>query len=433
MKLFFLIAKFEWLTLQRSSLLIMLVLVVAGTGIYGIYFGKYEIEKQEEKIAEVQDYEATRFQEMLESVHLDTTIQANKDLFLQAVTPTSNHFTYYFAHQAHPMSGLSLGQRDLFPVYYGVNVRDLGRQRNVTELANPMKLLAGNFDLSYVIVFLFPLVIIALFYNLYSSEKEEGTLPLLTSQSRNPAYVFWVKGIVRFSVVIVLAFTLLCIAFLVHKISIAGYAAEFGFWMLFSFLYFLFWSLLMGAVIALRRSSSLNAMMGLGLWLVFTLITPSLLNLIILTQEPLPNRAEGNHAVRALNDRIWESPKSFVFDTFYAEYPHYDQGDTTDFDKWYYAGFTLLDEASTEINKEFEDQITQRNSLLDDWIWLAPPAMLHGKLVDISETSREDHLAFKEELKNYHEELKQIYYTKIYASQVFTLTDLEALENKIAQ
>jgi ABC-2 type transport system permease protein len=411
----------------------MLVLVVAITGVYGIYFGKYEIEKQETKIAEVQEYEVSQFREMLESVRLDTTIQSNKDLFVQAVTPRINHHTYFFAHQAHPMSGLSLGQRDLFPVYYGITVRDLGRQTNVTELANPMKLLAGNFDLSYVIVFLFPLVIIALFYSLYSSEKEEGILPLLSSQTTSSAFIFFVKGIVRFSIVLVLAITLLILAFVIHGISLAEYASEFGTWMAFFFFYFLFWSLLMGTVVALKRSSSLNAMMGLGLWLVFTLITPSLLNLIILTQEPLPNRAEGIHAVRELNDKIWESPKSFVFDTFYAENPHYNDGDTADFDKWYYASFTLLDEAATKIDEGFEEQIAQRNGLLDSWMWVAPPALLHDKLVDISETGRKDHLEFKDELKTYHEELKQIYYAKIYASEEFTIEDLEALENKITR
>jgi ABC-2 type transport system permease protein len=50
------------------------------------------------------------------------------------------------------------------------------------DIENPSHLLSGHFDLAFVIVYLFPLLIFALSYNLLSAEREIGTLRLLMSQ-----------------------------------------------------------------------------------------------------------------------------------------------------------------------------------------------------------------------------------------------------------
>ncbi|MEJ7658781.1 MAG: hypothetical protein WKG07_03710 [Hymenobacter sp.] len=46
-----------------------------------------------------------------------------------------------------------------------------------------MKLLVGNFDLAFVLVYLLPLFVIALGYGLLAGEQESGVLPLLRVQA----------------------------------------------------------------------------------------------------------------------------------------------------------------------------------------------------------------------------------------------------------
>ena len=199
------ITSFEWKTLWRSNTLKVLLFVIIGAGVYGIFFGKFEIDKQEASISQVQQHERQQFDSLLHWANLDTTVAGNKENFLKAVSPTGSgwnkHFTYYLTNKAPDAAGLCLGQRDLFPAYYGFNVTDLARQVNTSELANPMKLLTGNFDLSYVFVFLFPLLIVALFYNLYAGEKEGGTLLLLQSQSTPLKMILISKGLIRLLIV----------------------------------------------------------------------------------------------------------------------------------------------------------------------------------------------------------------------------------------
>ena len=87
MNTFFHILRFEWKLLWRSNMVKLLLLVMLGVGVYGIYFGKFEIEKQNIRIAEVKNYEQAQFDSLLNWVNLDTSNIANKANFDKAVLP----------------------------------------------------------------------------------------------------------------------------------------------------------------------------------------------------------------------------------------------------------------------------------------------------------------------------------------------------------
>lgn len=426
------VMKYEWRSLWRSNTLKALILVVLFSGIYGIYFGKFELDKQNTRIDQVKYQEQQQFDSLLVWARIDTTVEANKTKYKQAISPTgigyAKHFTYYLSHEADLSAGLCLGQRDLFPSYYGFNVSDLSRQTNVGELANPLKLLTGNFDLSYVFVFIFPLLIVALFYNLFAVEKEGGTLSLLQSQPVSLLQILTAKAVLRLLIVWSLAILLLLLGFVLHGISLTENSQLFGQWLYVVCRYCFIWTILICIIVSFRRSASLSAMLGLGVWLIFTLIAPAVLNLLILAREPLPNRYEMVHELRKLNDAIWENPKSFVFDQYYAENPHLNTGDTTDFNKWYYAGFTLLDQKANSLKVGFEEQVSKRNALLEQWDWLAPAAKVHERLSQLSQTDRQSHLNFMKDVHAHHEELKDFYYTRIFEGKQFSLEDLQRLE-----
>ena len=435
MKSLYHILVFEWKNLWRSNSLKVLLLVVFGAGIYGIYFGKFEVDKQDDRISQVQQYERQQFDSLLTWVKLDTSILENKEKHQQAVSPTgvgwNKHFTFYYTKETPDAAGLCLGQRDLFPVYYGFNVTDLSRQINTGELANPMKLLTGNFDLSYVFVFLFPLLIVALFYNLYAGEKEGGTLPLLQAQSVSLRMILFCKGFMRLLIVWGLALVLLLFGYILQEVSFNTNGQLFVQWTLLSLGYCTLWAVIMGFIVGFRRRSALSAMLGLGVWLIFTIITPALLNLFVLAKEPLPNRAEMIHTLRAMNDKNWEQPKSFVLDRFYAENPQYNDGDTTDFYKWYYASSTLLDMEGNAAKAQFEDQVNKRNALLKKWEWLAPAAMVHERFSKLASTDRESHIEFVQEVFAYHTSMKELYYAKIFNGELFSEADLKLINQRL--
>ncbi len=435
MKLFLHITYFEWLSLWRSNTLKTLLLIVLGAGIYGIFFGKFEIDKQQQKIEQVKQHEIQQMDSLMAWVQLDTTSIQNKQKWKQAASPVgvgwNKHFTYFKTHQASDGAGLCLGQRDLYPVYYAFNVSDLARQVNTAELANPTKLLSGNFDLSYVYVFIFPLLLIALFYNLYAGEKEGGTLSILQAQSCSLWFLFLSKGIVRVLIVWGLAAILLTLGFWIQGISIANNLGLFSQWAVIISMYCLIWAAVMACIVWFRLHSALSAMIGLSVWLLCTLVLPAMLNLFVLANETLPNRTEMLHTYREMNGEIWGQPKSYVLKEFYADHPELNDGDTTNFHKWYYASFTLFDKKAVLLDVAFETQVMQRNALIDKWIWLAPAAMVQAQLSELSNTDRASHLQFMKEVRAYHAALKKLYYARIFSNKEFNLQDLQELEQKL--
>ena len=47
------------------------------------------------------------------------------------------------------------------------------------ELENPVNLMTGAFDIAFVVIFLLPIFILAISYDLLSSERERGTLAMI--------------------------------------------------------------------------------------------------------------------------------------------------------------------------------------------------------------------------------------------------------------
>src|SRR5690606_31364753 len=114
----------------------------------------------------------------------------------------------------HPssISPLAIGQKDQYPFYHRLEPYSDIYNETSAIVRNPQTVQVGNFDLSFVFVYLFPLLIIAMGYNIASSERENGTFILLSVHS-DPKKVLRYKMTFRIVVVLGLGLLLNVIAF----------------------------------------------------------------------------------------------------------------------------------------------------------------------------------------------------------------------------
>lgn len=195
--------RLEWLTLTRSHLIYWLAGLLLVTGLYAIFYGQTEVRRQQQTIAVLHRDEQARLDTLRRHLALDTTWAGNAQKWKDARDPyfvDVEGYRYAIAYPG-PLTAFSLGQRDLYPTYQEVMGRALQRQLNPTELANPQKLLVGSFDLAFVLVYLLPLLLIVLGYNLLSAESEGGTLALLQTQAVSLRRVLGLKLLIRFGLV----------------------------------------------------------------------------------------------------------------------------------------------------------------------------------------------------------------------------------------
>lgn len=199
-----------------------------------------------------------------------------------------------------PLAATAVGLSDLYPPALKVAAGSQDRFLFVDEIANPGHLLSGSFDLAFVIVYLYPLLLLALSYNILSAESEQGTLALTAASSAPLASVLSARLAVRTGG-LALALIATVAALLAGSgalpasrdavLAAAALAAT-------VLLYGLFWAALALAVNSLRRDSAFNAVALVMAWVLLLLVLPAGLNALTQVLYPAPARAEMVLAVR---------------------------------------------------------------------------------------------------------------------------------------
>lgn len=403
---------FEWLNFKTEKSIVAFSLLMLLCGIYGIFSGNHEIQKQRNKILGLEQIYQNNIAEMAEK-YPDSA--------------DAGDIGYYHSAFAinHPdkWAALAIGQRDVSPAYLKIRLLAVQNQLYNAENTNPLKLATGSFDLSFVMVFLLPLFIIAISFNLLSSEKEQGTLRLLMAQPLKLSTLFLAKIVFRFmliaAIVLVLSMTALIWT---------GAAPDLRavYWILGVLLYAIFWLGASCAVAALQRSSAFNAISLLGVWLLLAVIAPVLINAATDITKPVHEGLELTMVQREAVHGGWDKPKTETMQRFFEYYPEYSNTGSVEGDfkwKWYYAFQELGDRSVESLYSAYWQKMLDRQMLASSLSVVSPPAKLQEVLNGIAATDLQQQLDFIAGTKAYHDKLKAFYYPYLYNDRAFQHAD----------
>ena len=412
MKQFRTIIKYEWLNFRADKGLLLLTLLALFAGLYGIYYGTSEIKQQRQNIATLHQLTAHD----VEAMQVKFPGEAD-----------AGDIGYYHATFAvnHPNSwaSLSLGQRDVNPYYIKLRLLNLQSQLYDSDNINPLKVLTGNFDLAFVLVFIFPLLIIGLSFNVLSAEKDQGTLPLLLSQPIGLPLIVGAKLSFRALVVLGLAILLSIIAMVWGQVTPDSRVLL---WLGVVILYCSFWFGVVFLVAALQKNSAFNAVTLLGVWLLLTIIIPALLNVYISIKQPATEALALTIKQREVVHGGWDQPKKETMEKFFALYPQW--RDTTEIKerfvwRWYYAFHHLGDVAVQDLAKAYRTSLQERQQLVQTLNVLTAPVNVQGIFNALGGSDLPAHLSFLQSATNYHDALREFYYPFLFSQVTFTHAD----------
>jgi len=412
MKQFRTIIKYEWLNFRADKGLLLLTLLALLAGLYGIYYGTSEINQQRQNIAALQKLTAHDVEAM------QVKVPGEAD---------AGDIGYYHATFAvnHPDSwaSLSLGQRDVNPYYIKLRLLNLQSQLYDSDNINPLKILTGNFDLAFVLVFIFPLLIIGLSFNVLSAEKDQGTLPLLLSQPIGLPLIVGAKLTFRALVGLGLAILLSIIAKVWGQVTPDSRVLL---WLGVVILYCLFWFGVAFLVAALQKNSAFNAVTLLGIWLLLTIIIQALLNVYISVKQPAAEALALTIKQREVVHGGWDQPKKETLEKFFALYPQW--RDTTEIKerfvwRWYYAFHHLGDVAVQDLAKAYRSSLQEREQLVQTLNVLSVPVNVQGIFNALAGSDLPAHLAFLQSATHYHDALREFYYPFLFRQVAFTHSD----------
>ena len=337
------IVKYEWIALWQSSLFSWSLGTLTFFATYALYYGHASISKQMRTIGVInQANDSTKaiVYNAFEDPALSDSLRfgwAGMNGIGDALTTEDFLANNVAINYPNRLSHLAIGQRDVYPIYRKVSARSLyndtgsgvSLDEKYVETSNPHKLLAGNFDLSYVFLFLFPLFIIAFTFNIVSQEVENGTYPLIRILPISTTLFFATKFFFRFAVLVGFAILFSLAGFLFSPLDAPVELSLYFDWLALIAAYILFWFSLAWAVVSLRQNSPTNALLLVGLWLLFLVIIPASINNYVAANFSIDSRTVLVDKINDQSGKIWDMPESIWVESYYLTYPAYRQPESS--------------------------------------------------------------------------------------------------------
>jgi len=329
-----------------------------------------------------------------------------------------------------PLAPMAVGQSDLYPAYYKVTAGMKESFMTPRQTESPFKLLGGQFDLAFVILYLYPLLILALGFNLVASEKEEGTLAMLLANRVRLNQIVMGKVCVR---ALVIFFSAVVFSVIGLALSGTGLIAKEALmrlllWVLAVTAYGAFWFALTIAVNALGRNAAANAIALAACWLAFAVMIPSAVNLAASAYYPIPSRVEFVNA-RRVEEREAMERGSQLLAKFVEDHPEFAPTDasldTADFGMLRMARDEEVSRKLKPVLDRFNAQIARQGVFVSRLRYLSPALLMQEALYDVAGTGGARYQHFRAQVDAHYNAWKDFFAPRIFQKSPITLGDFD--------
>ncbi|MET4683362.1 ABC transporter permease subunit [Brevundimonas faecalis] len=305
------------------------------------------------------------------------------------------------------LAAFAVGQGDIQLSYIPVNSNSIISATRDAEIGNPVNLKRGPFDLSFVVIFLLPIFILAISYDMLSSEKERGTLAMVLSHPVSLRKLMLSKvasrAMIILAVIVIAGFgALLTVG---GDLGLADTWARFGLWMVATLLYSLFWFGLAVLVNALSQNSATNGVVLAGAWLVLVVVAPTLVSVLATTVYPAPSRFEFITASRVVQTQVEKDYMKALDKYFYdhAEFAPQGAASEADFLATSLAKNAAVEKAMTPLFNQFRGQLAKQDDMVAQVQFVSPAIMMQRVLNDASGASAARYSGFIDQVVAYRQ------------------------------
>jgi len=155
----------------------------------------------------------------------------------------------------------------------------------------------GTLSINFVLMYLFPLIIILIGYNAYTKEVEHKTLTLLKSQGVHPTHIALGKWLATFIPIFLITTAIFLLVGIVLS-SIDSFAYfSWGNLVTIYLSYSLFYLIVATLTVLISmwsKSSGMSLVSSLVVWILFCFITPKIATNVANSNHPYPSKSEFN-------------------------------------------------------------------------------------------------------------------------------------------
>lgn len=415
--------RYEWKTLVRDRWVQSLSVLLLALCLFASYNGKQKVNKRNQDIrqamTEVERGDAAMLA-LIDSIQAGLPVDVPS--WRQPVQPTAvgNYHPRVAAYPATPMALVATGQSDLFTHYVKPTLSGEAMLLNFTELSSPVQLLFGSFDLSFVLIYLLPLIVIAFTYDILSVERERGSLKLLATQPMK--LVHWVlqKSTLRFALLALILGVGIAISLILNGVSLtASWKLGISQLLALSFAYLLFWFALAFLINLLGRSSAVNAISLLGIWIGLVLLVPAVVNQLANTIYPVPSRSQMINDMRVLKSEA-DKQQDQILEEYLRSHPELVSveagNEATAYGWWqrYFASQDVVKERMQPLLEEYDGQLNRQQQWVSQLRVLSPAILMQDGLQNIAGTASGHYRDYRHQVIAFAERWREFFLPLIF-------------------
>lgn len=304
------------------------------------------------------------------------------------------------------LAAFSVGQNDLQLGYIPVTTAGIAATLTASELGNPVNLRRGTFDIAFVVIFLLPIFIIAITYDMLARENERGTLAMVLSHPVRTGTLIAGKVAARFGIIlaVVLAFGLGSLLAVGSRLDAPDTWLRFGLWLGATLLYALFWFGLAAIVNACGRRSSTNGIILAGLWLLLVIVVPTLVSIVATTAYPAPSRFDFITASRTAQTSSERQYMQALSEYYYDHAEYAPEVRTNDFLTVAMAKNEAVEKAVQPLHDRFRSQLERQEQMVGSFQYLSPAIMMQRLLNGVSGTGATRYADFTRQVEAFRTE-----------------------------
>lgn len=316
-------------------------------------------------------------------------------------------------------SSIAVGQRDLLPqtivVTSDARLGDAGAE----DSGSLARRVNGAFDLAFVMVYLLPLLVISLSFDLIGAERERGTLAMVLSQPISVGRYCAFKCLSRATL---LGCAVLPVAFLLPLLLGSGARLDTSLlYLLLLISYAGFWLLLAVWVNSVGKSSAGNALALIGFWLVLVVVLPGAASVAVDTLHPSPSRVALVNQARSATEQAEAEVSALEGDHGQPKQPD-----------------LALSQRAVEVQADLEGRLepvveafsarlAEQQSLVDRLRFISPAIVVYEGMNDVAGSGVRRHQDFDLQVKIFHAEYKEFYFKRVRSGRALSLVDHASL------
>ncbi|MBJ7312529.1 DUF3526 domain-containing protein [Rugamonas sp. CCM 8940] len=312
-----------------------------------------------------------------------------------------------------PGAALAIGQADLLPPYVRVRAESMASVRTAAEIEHPALLAVGRFDLMFFVVYLWPLILLALSTSVLTQDRESMRLRSLQLQGIRLGRML-VAQIAARALIATALLTATCVGaallFGAVAFDLAGMAALAS-WSGVVLLYSMFWAAVAIAICAVCGNRMTAAFAGFAAWLVLAVLLPGALTVMIQLGAPVPQRELYVQAMRDAGDQV-AANKLDSLARFYDSHP--DWKPAASLDKVSSSVSRLLRAQELErvmggVEQQFERAKQDQQRMFEDVLVLSPVTLTYQVLAGLAGNDGARHQRFLDEVQRHQRRLRDYF------------------------